>query len=126
MRKSTATRFKLVASCSLLASSQFDLAVIGAGPAGSSAAISAARQGARVLLLEARDFPRHKVCGEFVSAEALDVLTTLLGGALSANRLFESAPVIDRMRLLLGTRVLEAPVLPGGLSITRYDLDEHL
>ncbi len=79
-----------------------------------------------MLLLEARDFPRHKVCGEFVSAEALDVLTTLLGGALSANRLFESAPVIDRMRLLLGTRVLEAPVLPGGLSITRYDLDEHL
>jgi menaquinone-9 beta-reductase len=105
---------------------QFDLAVIGAGPAGSSAAITAARQGAKVLLLEARDFPRHKVCGEFVSAEALDVLATLLRDVPSANRLFASAPVIDCMRLLLGSRVLEAPVSPGGRSITRYDLDEHL
>ena len=46
----------------------FDLAIIGGGPAGCSAAIIAARNGARVLLLERTRFPRHKVCGEFVSA----------------------------------------------------------
>jgi len=61
--------------------SRYDLIVIGAGPGGSSAAILAARKGARVLLLERGAFPRHKVCGEFVSAESLDLLETLLGRA---------------------------------------------
>jgi len=105
---------------------QFDVAIIGGGPAGSSAAITAARRGARVVLLEARDFPRHKVCGEFVSAEALDVLAALLQDKPSAKALFDGAPIIDRTRLLLGTRIIEAPVLPAALSLTRYDLDEHL
>lgn len=105
---------------------QFDLAIIGAGPAGSSAAITAARLGARVVLLEARDFPRHKVCGEFVSAEALDVLAGLLRDLPSAKSRFDDALTIDRTRLLQGTRVIVVPVSPAGLSITRYDLDAHL
>src|ERR1035441_10132870 len=53
---------------------QFDLAIVGAGPAGTSCAITAARLGASVGLFEAKDFPRHRVCGEFVSAESLDAL----------------------------------------------------
>ena len=108
------------------ATGQFDLAIVGAGPAGSSAAITAARLGVRVLLLEARDFPRHKVCGEFVSAEALEVLAGLLRDVPSSKSLFVDALAIDRTRLLLGTRVVEAPVSPAALSITRYDLDAHL
>jgi flavin-dependent dehydrogenase len=108
------------------ASFQFDLAIIGAGPAGTSAAITAARLGSRVLLLEARDFPRHKVCGEFVSAEALEVLAGLLGDIPSTKPLLDTALAIDRTRLFLGSRVVEAPVVPPGLSVTRYDLDANL
>src|SRR6202035_869650 len=52
----------------------FDLAIIGGGPAGCAAAIVSASGGARVLLLERTRFPRHKVCGEFVSAESLGLL----------------------------------------------------
>jgi flavin-dependent dehydrogenase len=55
-----------------------DLIVIGGGPAGTSAAITCARSGARVLLLERGRFPRQKVCGEFVSAESLALLADLL------------------------------------------------
>lgn len=102
---------------------QFDLAIVGGGPAGSSCAITAARLGARVGLFEAKDFPRHRVCGEFVSAESLDVLAGLLQDVPAAESPFKSAPVIDRMRLLLGERVIEAPVTPSALSISRYDLD---
>ncbi len=105
---------------------QFDLAIVGAGPAGSSCAITAARLGARVGLFEAKDFPRHRVCGEFVSAESLDVLADLLRHVSTAETLFQVAPLIRRMRLLLGERVIEAPVTPPALSISRYDLDALL
>ncbi len=110
----------------LNAASQFDLAIIGGGPAGSSAAIAAARLGASVVLLEARNLPRHKVCGEFVSAEALDVLASLLQNLPTGRALLDSAPDIQRTRLFLGTRMIEAAVSPSALSITRYDLDFQL
>jgi flavin-dependent dehydrogenase len=49
----------------------FDVAIAGAGPAGSSAAIQLALTGARVLLFEEKKFPRPKLCGEFISPECL-------------------------------------------------------
>lgn len=42
---------------------RWDVAVVGAGPAGASAARVAAERGARVLLLDAARFPRYKTCG---------------------------------------------------------------
>ncbi|MEO8411175.1 MAG: FAD-dependent oxidoreductase, partial [Propionivibrio sp.] len=42
----------------------FDVAIIGAGPAGAAAAILLARAGWTVALIEKRAFPRRKVCGE--------------------------------------------------------------
>jgi geranylgeranyl reductase family protein len=42
---------------------EYDVAVVGAGPAGSSAATAAARAGARVVLLDRAAFPRYKTCG---------------------------------------------------------------
>ncbi len=97
----------------------FDLAVIGGGPAGASAAIVAARAGARVLLAERGHLPRHKVCGEFVSPEALGQLAGLLGSAEK----FTGVPRIARARIFLDGEVREAPVGPPAASITRYDLD---
>src|SRR5580658_9522055 len=96
----------------LIANSHLDLAVIGGGPAGTSAAITAARSGASVVLFEAKAFPRHKVCGEFVSAEALDVLTGMLAAPDAIRSLLSCAPRIERTRLYLGTRTLEAAVSP--------------
>jgi flavin-dependent dehydrogenase len=106
-----------------MAQPEFDVAIVGAGPAGSAAAITAARSGARVVLLEAGDFPRHKVCGEFVSAESVDILRDLLRDVSDAARILSAAPVIDSVRFLLDRTFTAAPVSPPGLSITRYDLD---
>jgi len=106
--------------------STFDLAVIGGGPAGSSAAITAARQGARVLLLEAHEFPRDKVCGEFVSAEALELLANLLRDLPAGCSLLQAALLIRRTRFFLAAWKLEAPIAPPAVSIPRYDLDARL
>jgi flavin-dependent dehydrogenase len=102
----------------------YDLIIIGGGPAGTSAAISAARQGASVLLLERGRFPRHKVCGEFVSAESLSLLKDLLDHQHAS--LLHDAVRIPRARMFLDGRTLHASVDPPAASIARFDLDAAL
>jgi menaquinone-9 beta-reductase len=51
-----------------------DVVVIGAGPAGSVAALLLARRGWDVMLVEQHRFPRDKVCGECLSAMGMEVL----------------------------------------------------
>ena len=102
----------------------YDLIVIGGGPAGTSAAITCVRSGARVLLLERGRFPRHKVCGEFISGESLDLLADLL--APQDARLFLDAARIVRSRIFLDGRTLHTPVDPPAASISRLDLDAAL
>ncbi|GAA2754369.1 geranylgeranyl reductase family protein [Amnibacterium kyonggiense] len=52
----------------------WDVVVVGAGPAGSSAARVAAERGRRVLLLDAARFPRYKTCGGGLIGTALELL----------------------------------------------------
>jgi flavin-dependent dehydrogenase len=99
----------------------YDLIVIGGGPAGAAAAITARRSGSRVLLLERTRFPRHKVCGEFVSAESLDLLSSLLDG--QHLHLLKDAVRISLARIFVDGRVIETPVEPPAASITRFNLD---
>ncbi len=55
----------------------YDVIVIGAGPAGTAAAISLVAEGRRVLLLEKSRFPREKLCGEFLTPECLPLFDQL-------------------------------------------------
>src|SRR5437667_11705336 len=52
----------------------FDVAVVGAGPAGATAALTLARRGLSVALLERDDLPRYKTCGGGLVARALALL----------------------------------------------------
>ena len=56
---------------------RFDVLVVGAGPAGSIAAVVLARAGARVALLDKAQFPRDKACGDFIGPRGLQVLADL-------------------------------------------------
>jgi geranylgeranyl reductase family protein len=71
----------------------FDALVIGAGPAGSVAAIELARGGARVALVDKHEFPRDKTCGDALIPDALAVLQHL---SLKA-RVLASAKALDRI-----------------------------
>jgi menaquinone-9 beta-reductase len=101
----------------------FDLVVIGGGPAGSAAAIAAAKAGVRVLLLERGRLPRQRVCGEFVSAESLSLLTSLLP---EGSSLIAGASRIGKGRLFVDGRVISTDINPAAASIARWDLDEAL
>jgi menaquinone-9 beta-reductase len=100
---------------------QYDLAIIGGGPAGCAAAIAAIRAAprAKILLLEAGRYPRHKVCGEFLSPEGVAVLRQLGG----LDSFLSDRPLISRARLFFDAQKLSAPIAPAAASITRYDLD---
>ncbi|HWR36656.1 MAG TPA: FAD-dependent oxidoreductase [Clostridia bacterium] len=100
-----------------------DLAVVGGGPAGAACAITAARAGASVLLLEQGQLPRHRVCGEFISPESLNLLATLLG---PESRLLSDAPRITSARILVNGNIFAAPIEPAAASIPRHELDTAL
>jgi menaquinone-9 beta-reductase len=88
-----------------------DAVIIGAGPAGSSAAITLARQGWAVGLIERTEFPRRKVCGEFISATNLALLDRLgIGETWRA----QAGPEIRRVGFFGGDVSTEAPMPSKG------------
>ena len=103
---------------------RFDVAVVGGGPAGSCAAIALGRLGFSVVVLERDRFPRHKVCGEFLSPEAIDDLDALgAGGRVrSAGRDHRPRSVLLRRR----RRPVELPLPRPALGLSRFLLDAML
>jgi len=77
----------------------FDAVIVGAGLAGSTAAIQLARAGWSVALIERQRFPRRKVCGECVAASNLPLLQALgIGDAFNAR----AGPELRQVTLLHG------------------------
>ncbi|MCB0994177.1 MAG: geranylgeranyl reductase family protein [Acidimicrobiales bacterium] len=102
-----------------------DLLVIGAGPAGSAAAIRAARQGVRVTVFDKAPHGRDKVCGDGLTPRAVAALEELDIDLSGAHR-------IDGLRMIANrtVRELDWPAsarFPGrGAVWPRRSLDSHL
>ena len=95
--------------------------VIGGGLAGAAAAIMLSRGGCPVTLFERDAEPKHKVCGEFLSGEALDLLDGL---GVSARSL--GAVPVRRVRLCSAAVVTESTLPFAAMSLTRLRLDEAM
>jgi menaquinone-9 beta-reductase len=111
----------------------FDAVIIGAGPAGATAAILLARAGWSVALVEKQTFPRRKVCGECIAASNLPLLDALGiwsdGTRLDANA---GAP-LRQVALMQGARTIVADLPssdhflhPWGRAVGRETLDTLL
>ncbi len=95
--------------------------VIGGGPAGSTVAVRLAGSGHDVVLLEREPGAHHKVCGEFLSREAVGYLEQA-----GVDPIALGAVVIRNLRLSSGRKVVEAPLPFQALSLSRCVLDEAL
>ncbi len=102
-------------------SSKADVLVLGGGLAGAAAAIQLARAGVAVMLLEREQAARHKVCGEFLSGEALAYLQQL--GADLAG--LQAVPLTG-VRIAGRAGLIERALPFAAMSLTRRCLDEHL
>lgn len=87
----------------------YDAIIIGAGPAGASAAILLARAGWSVAILEKQVFPRRKVCGECIAAPNL-LLLDALGVGDQFNAL--AGPELHHVGLMCGKKSIVAALPP--------------
>ena len=100
---------------------QDEVLILGGGVAGCAASIALARKGRSVTLIERELTPRHKVCGEFLSGEALEDLH-----ALGIDVVSLGAVPINYVRLAAAQRAAQAPLPFPAASLTRKALDTAL
>ncbi len=100
----------------------FDVIVVGGGLAGLSSAIHLSKANLSVLVIEKNSFPKHKVCGEYISNEVLPYLDFL---DIDVFKL--GAKKIDKFQLSTTKSKLISTALPlGGFGISRFCLDNAL
>jgi menaquinone-9 beta-reductase len=99
---------------------RFDAAVIGAGPAGATAARLLAQAGWSVALIERTAFPRRKVCGEFISAATMPVLEAC---GVAADFCARAGPPVHTVAAYSGATMVQAPLPGSGRALGREHLD---
>ena len=104
----------------------FDAVVVGAGPAGSVAALVLARGGARVALADKASFPRDKACGDLVGPRGVQVLAEL------GVRVPDAGQGSDLLAVGPSGRSSKLPAFPGrsyadhGVVVPRIVFDNAL
>jgi len=98
---------------------KYDVAIIGGGLAGLSLCIDLRQRGYSVMVIEKGNYPRHKVCGEYISMESHDYLFRLCPGLSNIK-----SPTIDHFKLSsTGSREYQTKLDLGGFGVSRYLLE---
>ncbi len=96
--------------------------IVGAGLAGLISAILLARKGFAVTVFEKKQFPFHRVCGEYISNEVLNFLN-----AVNLNPPPLNPSSISKLIVSSGSgKTVEVPLSMGGFGLSRFVFDEFL
>jgi flavin-dependent dehydrogenase len=99
-----------------------DVIIIGGGLAGLTSAIHLSKSNFKVLLIEKNSYPKHKVCGEYVSNEVLPYLNSL-----GFNPFEFGAKRISNFELTThNNKSIKANLPLGGFGMSRYEMDFQL
>jgi flavin-dependent dehydrogenase len=99
-----------------------EVLIIGGGLAGLTAAIHLSKIGLQVTVIEKNEFPKHKVCGEYISNEVLPYLNWLDLNIADLN-----PTNITKLEFSAASGKTIKSTLPlGGFGISRFALDEYL
>lgn len=99
-----------------------EVLIIGGGLAGLTAAIHLSKKGFQVIVIEKNEFPKHKVCGEYISNEVLPYLNWL---GINCNDLYPT--LITKLQFsICNGKTIDCGLPLGGFGISRYVLDKYL
>ncbi len=101
----------------------YDILVVGSGPAGSAAAITAAKAGLSVGVVDKASFPRAKLCGGLITGRSAKALDHVFGLTLDPDLFYRSTHI----RFLSdGTLLSEITDAPDMYLTQRWDFDAEL
>ena len=100
----------------------YDIIIIGGGLAGLVSGIQLSKGGKKVLIIEKKKYPFHRVCGEYISNETRPFLASI---GLDFNKLGVKEITKFQFTSPSGS-VLETDLDLGGFGISRYKIDEEL
>ncbi|MFT4754265.1 MAG: flavin-dependent dehydrogenase [Salibacteraceae bacterium] len=100
----------------------YNVIIVGGGLAGLTSALHLSKKGLSVLLIEKHEYPKHKVCGEYISNEVLPYLK-----ALDFNPFdYGAKNIVDFTLSTPQSRSVSIKLSSGGFSISRYCIDWEL
>lgn len=103
-----------------MGTTEYDVIVVGGGPAGASAAKAAVDRGASVLLLERKKMPRHKPCCGYLFSESREFLAEHYGRVPEGVEV--EPPEFAGIRIFLpGAPLLDLPIKGIGVWRNRFD-----
>ncbi len=113
----------------MISNKKYKITIAGAGPAGASLAIRLAEKGFNVCLIEREKFPRHKLCGEFISPECLSHFNEL--GVLGEMLEVGGDRITETVFYEPNGKSVSVPSewfgnIQGALSLSRAEMDFRL
>jgi geranylgeranyl reductase family protein len=104
----------------------FDIAIIGAGPAGCSAALTLQKSKLKVALFEKKEFPREKICGDGLDDRCINTLRAINPNYVDELLATQKCSAIENMRFYYKNKPCDINIKNVGYTCKRYDFDNFL